>query len=93
MLSKNIKSGDPHGKLTIRVDKAAALRWLSEHGVPRACLGFQFGHACKAARRWQSCGARTANHTEKPEGPHKIADGWMEAALTFVHPADKKAFA
>ena len=61
--------------------------------MPRACLGFQFGHACKAARHWQSCGARTANHTEKPEGPHKIADGWMEAALTFVHPADKKAFA
>ena len=45
------------------------------------------------ARRWQSCGARTANHTERPEGPHKIADGWIEAALTFVHPADKKAFA
>ena len=60
--------------------------------MPRACLGFQYGHACKGARRWQSCATRGATHTEQPEGPHKIADGWMEAAITFVRPADRTAF-
>ena len=72
------------------MDKGGALRWLSDHGVNKACLAFQFGHVSKRARRWASCDKQTtAGHTEKPEGPHAIADGWEQAAPSFVHPADR----
>ena len=78
-------------KFTIRVDTKGASRWLSEHGVKRACLAFQFGHVSQRARRWASCPSQgSAGHDEAPEGPHAIAEGWTEAAPSFVHPADKK---
>ena len=77
-------------KFTIRVDTKAASRWLSDHGVKRACLGFQFGHASAQARRWASCPNQSSpGHVEAPEGPHAIVAGWSEAAPTFVHPADR----
>jgi hypothetical protein len=91
-LVKHVKTGDPSGKITIHVDKPAALRWLADHGVPRACLGFQYGHVCKHTRRWQSCGTKGNAHTEKAEGPHKLVDGWMEAAPTFVKAADRATY-
>ena len=82
--------GKPAARITIHVDKPAALRWLSDHGVPRACLGFQFGHAGKSTRRWASCPKQSeASHSETAEGPHQIAAGWDQAAPTFVRPADR----
>ena len=29
-----------YASFLLAVEKTAALRWLNEHGVPRACLGF-----------------------------------------------------
>ena len=79
------------GTVIIHVNAKGALRWLADHGVPHACLGFQYGHVCVKARRWKSCTfSEKADHTEDPSGPHKIVDGWAAAASQFVLPADRK---
>ena len=78
------------GKFGIRIDHKAAARWLTDHGVQRPCMCFQFGHASQRARRWASCPHKDdAAHTEAAEGPHAIADGWAKAAAQFVHPDDR----
>jgi hypothetical protein len=82
--------GSPPAKVTIRVDKQGALRWLHDHGVPKACLAYQYGHVGKSTRRWASCGSqKSPTHNEAAEGPHKIVEGWDKAALTFVLKADR----
>ena len=84
----------PVQQVTILVDKKGAGRWLQDHGVQKACLGFQFGHACKATRRFASCGHQSdAAHTEEAAGPHEIVSGWAAAAVTFVKAADRKKMA
>ena len=81
------------GKISISVDKAGALRWLHDHGVQRACLGFLFGHACPGARQWKSCPhPNTTAHTQELTGPHKVVEGWKEAAVEFVKPSDRHHF-
>ena len=37
------RSGRSNTEFVLRVDTKAASRWLNEHGVPRACLSFQYG--------------------------------------------------
>jgi hypothetical protein len=87
-------AGRAPARFTIHVDSAGALKWLAAHGIQRACLPFQFGHACPHARRWGSCGSQgKGQHKEATEGPHAIAAGWMEAAVSFVRPSDRKVFA
>jgi hypothetical protein len=61
--------------------------------VPRACLGFQFGHACAGARQWKSCLQQNdPKHTQELTGPHKVVEGWKEAAAGFVKPSDRHHF-
>jgi hypothetical protein len=92
-LAARIERGKPPSSFTVRVDTKAAQRWLNEHGVRRACLPFQFAHACKSARRWASCPHQSSPaHKEAAEGPHALVDGWNEAAITFVHSADRALF-
>ena len=84
----------PVQQVTILVDKKGAGRWLQDHGVQKACLGFQYGHVCKATRRFASCSHHSdAAHTEEASGPHEIVAGWAAAAVTFVKAADRKKMA
>ena len=84
----------PVQQVTILVDKKGAGRWLQDHGVQKACLGFQYGHVCKATRRFASCSHHSdAAHTEEASGPHAIVPGWAAAAVTFVKSADRKKMA
>jgi hypothetical protein len=85
---------EPVQQVTILVDKKGAARWLQDHGVQKACLGFQYGHACSATRRFASCSHHgDAAHTEETSGPHEIVKGWAAAAVTFVKAADRKKMA
>ena len=89
-LAAKPKSGKVPEKITIDIDAKGAQQWLANHGVRGACLKFQFGHVGKTTRRWASCDKQSnAAHGEQPEGPHAIADGWAEAAVKFVKPADR----
>ena len=91
MLMAKPKPGTPPAKITVQIDAKGAARWLQDKGVARACLPFQFGHASKLCRRWQSCDKHgNPQHTEAAEGPHAIVDGWAEAAPKFVRPMDRK---
>jgi hypothetical protein len=89
-LARKFVDGKPGGNFTLHVDATGARNWLKAHGVPNACLAYQFGFACGGARPFASCGSKNEQgHTAEKEGAHKIADGWSAAAVKFVKPADK----
>ena len=85
----------PVQQVTILVDKKGAGRWLQDHGVQKACLGFQYGHVvCTATWPFASCSHKSdAAHTEEATGPHAIVAGWSAAAVKFVKAADRKKMA
>ena len=77
----------------VRVNAAAAQRWLHEAGVKKPCLAYLFGAASTCAKQYQSCGQKdNAEHTTAATGPHQVVDGWKAKAPSFVHPQDKAKF-
>ena len=84
----------PYGEPTeVRVDAAAATRWLKEHGVDKPCIHYQIAQGSSAWRHLASCPSRgSSGHTEEKAGPHAFAEGWKEAAPKFIHPGDKAKY-
>lgn len=84
------RSQQQDNSISVRVNAAAATRWLKEKGVDNPCLPFQFGRAGQTTRQFASCPSKRAErHPVEEVEAHAVAEGWQQAALRFVHPQDK----